>query len=322
MNYCEFHLGDYAKAAGHLSMLEHGAYFGLLRKCYSSEKPLPPDVQDVLRLVGARSEDEKAATEVVLREFFVLREDGFHQPRCDEEIARYRAKQEKARRSANARWSGSKTHSAGSASVAYWQSDGNANASPNAMRSHSGGSALQTPDTSNQSSVPIGTGTAGAVPPPLNSAPPMTEREIAETHVKVAAGLPQTAAERTREEKAALWRGAKACLWLDAGLPTAKGGEIIGKHARDYPDGDVLTSAIVALCRDRPAGPVAWLKRALQLRAGEASKTNKQGRLEAANDKVGEGFLSGDPDAPMHMTTLEIANDAVGAAFLAGANTL
>ena len=43
MNYYERHLGDYAKDAGHLSMLEHGAYSLLLDRYYTTEQPIPAD---------------------------------------------------------------------------------------------------------------------------------------------------------------------------------------------------------------------------------------------------------------------------------------
>lgn len=323
MNYCEFHLGDYAKAAGHLSLIEHGVYFGLLRKYYSGEKPLPVDVGDVQRLVGARTEEEKDATLIVLREFFVLSEDGHHQARCDEEIARFRDKQEKARRSANARWSAGKSKSMGSALDGDQQSEANADERTNAMRPHNDGKALQSPDASNHCSVPKGTGVDGPEPNKTAhaTAEPTSERQFAEHYVALAALEPETAQERSRESSSALWRGGKSLLWLDAGLPSAKGGELLGKLRSEYGD-MVLTNALAAMCRERPLGPVAWLKRACQLRAGEVSNTNKQSRLEAANDAVGEAWLAGEVSNVInHQTALEAANDAVGAAFLAGAHT-
>jgi uncharacterized protein YdaU (DUF1376 family) len=91
LNYYEHHIGDYAEATAHLSILEDGAYSRLLRKCYATERPLPADVNRVQRLVGARTDEECAAVEVVLHEFFELREDGWHQKRCDEAIAAYKA---------------------------------------------------------------------------------------------------------------------------------------------------------------------------------------------------------------------------------------
>ena len=91
MNYYEHHIGDYAEATQHLTILEDGVYTRLLRKYYASEKPLPADIAKVQRLVVARSKEEREAVESVLREFFELREDGWHQDRCDMEIERYRA---------------------------------------------------------------------------------------------------------------------------------------------------------------------------------------------------------------------------------------
>ncbi len=90
MNYYEHHLGDYAEATAHLSFLEDAAYSRLIRKYYATEKPIPADLAVAQRLVGARSKEERAAVEVVLHEFFVLRDDGWHQDRCDAEITRYR----------------------------------------------------------------------------------------------------------------------------------------------------------------------------------------------------------------------------------------
>lgn len=63
----------------------------LLRKYYASEKPLPVEVEKVQRLIVARSKEEKAAVGAILSEFFELRDDGWHQDRCDNEIARYQA---------------------------------------------------------------------------------------------------------------------------------------------------------------------------------------------------------------------------------------
>jgi len=38
MNYFKFHIGDYAKKCGRLSMLEHGAYTQLIQACYDRER--------------------------------------------------------------------------------------------------------------------------------------------------------------------------------------------------------------------------------------------------------------------------------------------
>lgn len=91
MNYYEHHIGDYAEATSHLSILEDGAYSRLLRKVYATERPLPADIGRVQRLIGARTDAERAAVETVLQEFFDLRDDGWHQERCDAAIEAYKA---------------------------------------------------------------------------------------------------------------------------------------------------------------------------------------------------------------------------------------
>lgn len=87
VNFYKHHLGDYAQATAHLTFIEDAAYSRLLRKYYADEKPLPVEIKACQRLVGARTEEEKEAVEIVLNEFFELQEDGWHNKRCDKEIA-------------------------------------------------------------------------------------------------------------------------------------------------------------------------------------------------------------------------------------------
>lgn len=97
MNYYKHHIGDYAAATAHLSWLEDSAYTRLLRRYYATEAALPADVAQCQRLVGARSREERAAVETVLREFFSLEADGWHNKRADEEIADAQSKAERNR---------------------------------------------------------------------------------------------------------------------------------------------------------------------------------------------------------------------------------
>lgn len=147
MNYYELHIGDYAKDAGHLSMLEDGAYRRLLDAYYGREHALPADPRECCKLARATTKAERDAVAYVLREFFELLDDGHHQKRADQEIERFQDKQAKARRSANARWNRDESHS-----------EQDANASPNAMRTHSEGNAPrarpQSPDTRHQTTTP------------------------------------------------------------------------------------------------------------------------------------------------------------------------
>ncbi len=149
MNYYERHIGDYLKDTAHLSLLQHGIYARLMDVYYTRESALPD--ADAMRLIGARTKDEKVAGASVLAEFFTLVSGEWQQGRCDAEIARYKDKQEKARRSAEARWS---------------ESGRNANAlrsgDAKAMRTHSEGNALQSPDTKPNTSEANASGAAGA----------------------------------------------------------------------------------------------------------------------------------------------------------------
>ncbi|MGV0981420.1 MAG: YdaU family protein [Polynucleobacter sp.] len=104
MNYYEHHIGDYAEATAHLTFIEDATYSRLIRKYYATEKSLPMDVKLVQRLINARSKEEKNAVVSVLNEFFTLTDEGWRQERCDHEIARFKDKQLKARRSAEGRW--------------------------------------------------------------------------------------------------------------------------------------------------------------------------------------------------------------------------
>lgn len=90
MNYFERHLGDYARDAGHLSMLEHGAYTLLLDRYYTTEQGIPED--QAHRVCRARTRDEKEAVDTVLREFFTLNDGTWTNGRAEREITKMQAK--------------------------------------------------------------------------------------------------------------------------------------------------------------------------------------------------------------------------------------
>jgi uncharacterized protein YdaU (DUF1376 family) len=153
MNYYEHHIGDYAEATAHLTLIEDATYSRLIRKYYATEKPLPADVKIVQRLINARSKEEKNAVVSVLNEFFNLTDDGWRQERCDHEIARFKDRQIKARRSAEGRWQSSAAEQILSDSSPNSVCDRNANAlptqcSPNTIH-QSPDTNLHTPDKQN-----------------------------------------------------------------------------------------------------------------------------------------------------------------------------
>lgn len=97
MNYFSFHVGDYSAHTAHLEPLEDLAYRRALDAYYLKESPLPRDPSEVARLIRMRS--HVAEVEQILREFFTLGADGWVNKRADEEIAKMRDKQTKARQS-------------------------------------------------------------------------------------------------------------------------------------------------------------------------------------------------------------------------------
>jgi uncharacterized protein YdaU (DUF1376 family) len=129
LNYYPRHIGDWMRDTAHLSEIEECIYSRLIDTYYSREKPLPADEAQCCRLVRASSKQAKAAVQCVLREFFALEADGWHQKRCDEELARHAEKSAKAAASASARW---------------------CERNANAMRTHSEGNASQEPIANSQ----------------------------------------------------------------------------------------------------------------------------------------------------------------------------
>jgi uncharacterized protein YdaU (DUF1376 family) len=101
LNFYKHHLGDYDGATVHLSWDEDMAYTRLLRAYYRREKPIPDG--EKYRLARAVSRAHRAAVDIVLAEFFDLRDDGWHNKRADEEIAAYQAQADTNRRIAQQR---------------------------------------------------------------------------------------------------------------------------------------------------------------------------------------------------------------------------
>ena len=91
MHYYQHHIGDFIKATARLSDAQAMAYLRLLWMYYDSERPLPNNPKVLAFQLGASQED----VELLLASFFNLADDGWHQTRCDLEIADYRAFLEK-----------------------------------------------------------------------------------------------------------------------------------------------------------------------------------------------------------------------------------
>lgn len=89
MNYYKRHIGDYAKKAGHLSVLEHGVYTLLLDAYYDREQP--PTRAEAVRIARCRSDVELAALDAVLSDFFHEVDGRYVQDRVEEEFKKAEA---------------------------------------------------------------------------------------------------------------------------------------------------------------------------------------------------------------------------------------
>src|ERR1700733_379419 len=92
----------------HLGMMHHGAYFQLLGTIYMTREPLPADERQLALICHAVAIEELEAMRFVLKNFFELREDGYHNSKADEELAksnRIREERSKSgRKGASGRW--------------------------------------------------------------------------------------------------------------------------------------------------------------------------------------------------------------------------
>jgi uncharacterized protein YdaU (DUF1376 family) len=97
MHYYKRNLGDYAKKAGRLSMLQHGAYTLLIDACYDREEF--PTLEQAIDWAWASSDAEIDAVKFVLARFFTPNDEGVYvQTRILEEILIYHKNAETNRR--------------------------------------------------------------------------------------------------------------------------------------------------------------------------------------------------------------------------------
>jgi uncharacterized protein YdaU (DUF1376 family) len=94
MHYYKRNLGDYAKKAGRLTMLQHGAYTLLIDSCYDRE--VFPTLEQAIEWTWASTEAEIEAVKFVLDRFFTLdKSNQYVQDRILQELLEYHAKADK-----------------------------------------------------------------------------------------------------------------------------------------------------------------------------------------------------------------------------------
>ena len=127
MYYYQHHIGDYRRDTSHLTLLEHGIYRQLLDLYYITECALDANA---LRLICARTTEEKDATKQILAEFFEFIDGKYIHKRCENEIKNFHEKSRKAAESAKARWESNKNKDLQNANALQTHSERNANHKP------------------------------------------------------------------------------------------------------------------------------------------------------------------------------------------------
>jgi len=99
MNFYPFHIGDYISHTSHLSDKENLAYRKMIDLYYQNEIPFVDEFS-----VARKIKSTPKIVLLLLKEFFVLENDGWHNKRADEEINKYKAKSDSARKANEIRW--------------------------------------------------------------------------------------------------------------------------------------------------------------------------------------------------------------------------
>lgn len=102
MHYYKRNIGEYAKKAGRLTMLQHGSYTLLMDACYDRE--CFPNYEQAIEWTWASTDAEIDAVKFVLSRFFKLNESGqYVQNRIHEELQVYQKNAETNKRIAQER---------------------------------------------------------------------------------------------------------------------------------------------------------------------------------------------------------------------------
>lgn len=122
MKFYSFHISDFNQATRHLSRAERSIYRDLLDLYYDRESPLPDDIPEISKIILAIGDE--ITVESILKEFFYLEENNWHNSRANTELNRVYDKSVKAKASANTRWEKQRKH----ANAMRTQCDEDANA--------------------------------------------------------------------------------------------------------------------------------------------------------------------------------------------------
>lgn len=100
MYYYPHHIGDFIADTARLTDSQCMAYLRMIWHYYDTEKPLENDPESIAFKIGSSQSD----VILILKHYFTLDGDVWKKTRCDNVIAEYHGKADKARKSAQARW--------------------------------------------------------------------------------------------------------------------------------------------------------------------------------------------------------------------------
>ncbi len=100
MHYYQHHIGDFIKATARLTDSQTMTYLRMLWMYYDIEKPFDKDIETIAFQLGAQPRD----VGMILNTFFKLENDVWYHTRCDEEIARFHLKSDRAKTANKIRW--------------------------------------------------------------------------------------------------------------------------------------------------------------------------------------------------------------------------
>ena len=115
-----FFPGDFRRDTSHLSDLEELYYRRLIDHYMMTEKPLPREIDRIKKIALS---PHKKSIEALLQNFFYLQEDGYHNLRCDKELARIYEVSASRRLSAKKRWKNKDANASANASANAMQMD-------------------------------------------------------------------------------------------------------------------------------------------------------------------------------------------------------
>lgn len=81
MNFYKRYPADYGRKTARLTLAQHGAYALLLDELYTTELPLPAELDELFRICRAMSKSEQDAVRVVAEKHFPIAEDGLRHNR-------------------------------------------------------------------------------------------------------------------------------------------------------------------------------------------------------------------------------------------------